>query len=832
MMRPRWWMSLLILATLPIAAGAQGQPRLRDAMVIFKDGYYIKGKIDEQVREYIYDPKSGQSFPILSGDFFIDDHVRKIKFSAGNVQKVVHLKAGDVKAPMRIERIQVIPKLKDDILSSWHYVGFSKWTGAGERTVSLKTPPSSKFPQGGNIEVKQKFALFTPHHLFAYSSNYNWELRYFASEFSPEEMREMLLKVFEEKKDLKTLPKGQKFLEIARFLNEAGWFKETEVELANIVQNFPDQKKLAEELLDKLREKRANLFVESIQQASKIGQHQVALDRLDYYSRLEYAKLVTPSNRTEMKDLVADYAKGKANVEVARKHLNDLPTFIAKKDQPRWNKAIEFILDELNYDTVGRLDKFLLFALQHETQRAAKGAAPTQTPEEVLAIAISSWLQGDQAAESDTTAALKLADARAFLLEYLKTESDFKRGNLLSAYKSENKLPMDVMARLVRMIPPPVPHPAKEINTEIQTIKTAAPNNNGGSYFVQLPPDYHHQRAYPVVMVLHSSREPKAEVTLKRFSEEAAKRGFILAAPNWTGGKTPQRGRQREQDVVLDTLRDLRRRFQVDSDRVFLFGWEDGANLAFDVGLGHPDLFAGVVPMNGSVTTFQRKYYWPNAQYLPFYVIDGERNSGSAKQMHDLFKEWTRAPFASMYVEYIGRASEWFSAEVPQTMSWMSGKKRHTPTKEMGRVNNGSTLGEEFHSSRPNENRFYWLSSEAIDDRCLADINVPLTRVPGTYRPAMFQASLAVGNKSKKEGKEDIWNQINIRVSGMRQVSFWIAPEMMNLALPLQIHVNGDKVGQRRQIQPSLETMLEELYQSGDRQRLFVAKVDVKIGKN
>ena len=88
---------------------------------------------------------------------------------------------------------------------------------------------------------------------------------------------------------------------------------------------------------------------------------------------------------------------------------------------------------------------------------------------------------------------------------------------------------------------------------------------------------------------------------------------------------------------------------------------------------------------------------------------------------------------------------------------------------------------------------------------------------------------MSVGNKSKKDGKDDIWNQVNVRVNGMKQVTFWITPDMMNLAVPLQIYVNGQQVGPRRQISPSLETLLEELYQSGDRQRLFMAKIDIKM---
>jgi dienelactone hydrolase len=383
------------------------------------------------------------------------------------------------------------------------------------------------------------------------------------------------------------------------------------------------------------------------------------------------------------------------------------------------------------------------------------------------------------------------------------------------------------------MMPPPSACPPKEITTDIQTNKITAPGTNGGSYLVQLPPNYHHLRAHPVVLVLHSGRED-AETTIKRFSHEAAKHGFIVAAPNWPGRaglRVNFLGTKKERDSVLDTLRDLRRRYQVDSDRVFMFGWEDGANLAFDVGLSNPDQFAGVVPMNGTLTAFGKRYYSTNAQYLPFYVIEGEKNGANPKIMQDLFKkEWTHEPYTGIYVEYNGRASEWFSAEVPLVMNWMSKKKRSMPMREMGRASTGTGLGEEFRSSRPSETRFYWLSADGIAQQCLGEHSLPLNRYPANYRPATFQGSIFVGNKSKKDGKGEIWNHVSINATGLKnkKVTFWITPEMnLNMDLPFQFYLNGQQAGPRRQIAPSLDTLMEELYLSGDRHRLYIAKVDI-----
>src|SRR5207253_9758494 len=107
---------------------------------------------------------------------------------------------------------------------------------------------------------------------------------------------------------------------------------------------------------------------------------------------------------------------------------------------------------------------------------------------------------------------------------------------------------------------------------------------------------------------------------------QAALHGYILVAPAW-GGEFGQRYgySPEEHAAVLDALWDLRRRFQVNSDRVFLLGAGDGADMAFDVGLAHPDLFAGVLPVSGSPHLFAQRYaqLGGNGQHLPFYVVSG-----------------------------------------------------------------------------------------------------------------------------------------------------------------------------------------------------------------
>ncbi len=60
--------------------------------------------------------------------------------------------------------------------------------------------------------------------------------------------------------------------------------------------------------------------------------------------------------------------------------------------------------------------------------------------------------------------------------------------------------------------------------------------------------------------------------------------------------------------AVVNVLKDLRRRFNVDSDRMFLLGAGEGGAMALDVGLSHPDLFAGVIPVSAVPNFFSLRY--------------------------------------------------------------------------------------------------------------------------------------------------------------------------------------------------------------------------------
>ena len=142
-----------------------------------------------------------------------------------------------------------------------------------------------------------------------------------------------------------------------------------------------------------------------------------------------------------------------------------------------------------------------------------------------------------------------------------------------------------------------------------------------------LPPEYNPNHKYPTLVVLHDGGgSPQASIDwwagTTRKPRPARRRGYIVVAPQLPAvarstaaataaatdpaASTPidlQIGPKLHQ-LVHQTLVDARRRFRIDSDRIYLAGHGQGADAAFEIGMSHPDWFAAVVPIaRGRVVT-------------------------------------------------------------------------------------------------------------------------------------------------------------------------------------------------------------------------------------
>jgi hypothetical protein len=169
---------------------------------------------------------------------------------------------------------------------------------------------------------------------------------------------------------------------------------------------------------------------------------------------------------------------------------------------------------------------------------------------------------------------------------------------------------------------------------------------------------------------------------------------------------------------------------------------------------------------------------------------------------------------------YKGRVQEFFPAELPTIFDWMSRKHRATGFPELGRNPGGfGDTGEEFHTMRSGDNHFYWLSVNAIKS--------------GFINTEMGQGK--VGTSAWVQANIRDTNHIVVNTRGVKQLTVWLGrcfdpergvQEMIDFTKPVTVQINRKNCLTNKLVRPSMATMLEDFYERGDRQRLFMAKLD------
>jgi predicted esterase len=808
-----------------LAVGLLTPPPAAADIIYFKDGFAVRGKTREEVTLYI-DPHSKIAVPLPKNFFYVEDGARHFYFNPNQVQE-----------PQKQE-IVYDPFLKWDRPAlpngpSGPVVAEILDPGTWDEKWNRKIRFVSK--RDVKVSMPQHMAILNPYYARVDAiENVRWHSFYLTKELGPDVVKGLVSTHPDivETREMRDEEKAARRFKYVAFMVAVGWYNLAEEELKRIekeLKDVPDLKEKVEKERANLRDIQALERGERLKQMHTNGRHEFLKKKIAEILDTPAEKLkdrpelaVPEKVQLELQTIRTKYEAGKEKIDEAKRLLKDLSrrVTVSRDAQAMAIEGAAAILAELHLDNVARLEPFLGQARAFERREKQGGTRDKSDPgpEELMALAVSGWTLGPAAAEAKLTTAVKLWKARQFVLAYQKTDRTEKRRDLLTEFQRDKQnLSVEEIAQLITLLPPPEPDekPTAEI---VEKVTKGDNGHKGSSYLLQLPPEYHPARSYPVLFVLANANEKPKEM-LMRWSEQAAERGFILVAPDWNRRANNVYGYSlEEQSTVLDALADLKRQYQIDTDRVFLFGYSQGANLACDVALSHPDLFAGVAPMCPSPDLFALRY-WPNAQYLPFYMVVGDHMGDVTKKIRELFDRWLGHNYPVVYVRYRGRGHEWFEGELPNITEWMSFKKRAGPLTQLGRYGSGGEgTGDEFRTLRETDNRFYWMSTDSIlPGYCLAE--------GARWKNDIMSATLTAGiNRTN--------NSIQVHAKGVKQLSLWISrnsqgESMLDLDKPVTVYLGGQTKLSNKKVQPNLSVLLEDFYQRGDRQRLYVGRIDL-----
>ncbi len=753
-------------------------------VLTMKSGMQVEGRIAEMgsLNENPLNPGAeGGGKPIV----LVDDGLRRTFVRDLDIAAVAESPATSD------ERIQIKQPVAEGGLRIGNVgpiLGVTPWDKWGRRIFSMQGPR-------GQLDVIQGITEITPTYTRVEGlrgTGLIWDMRIATSSLSREVISGVIRESLAEDN-----PDDR--LRIVRLFIQANRFGDALLELDSLMRDFPEVEELKGQA-DRLRQSLAQRMLREIESRRDAGQY----DRVRALLGAFPEKGVAGVTLLTVRDMLAVYEKREQQYTQSLALLAENINLIEDETIKTKLAPIEQeIKDELNIHALDRMADFLRLADD-----------PTLKPDQRVALAVSGWLLGSGEAIENLAVAVSLFEVRNEATKYMNAKRPHERDEILERIRSLEGGSPSYLARLIAQMKPPIPTEAKELETPglYQLTVPGIDQQAEFSYLIQLPPEYSPYRRYPCVITLNGAGStPMQQIDwwAGSYSDQAlvrqgqaARHGYIVIAPIWQ--KPFQRDYEftlREHAAVLYTLRDACQRTSIDTDRVFLSGHSMGGDAAWDIGLSHPDLWAGVIPIVANASRYVHKYS-DNGRGLPMYFVGGERDGG---WLNDNGMELDRylkgSKFDVTIVQYLGRGHEHFQDEIQRVFDWMelSSHRREFFPREI-----------EALTMRPWDNYFWWLELDQIPVQSIA-LPAEGEDKERKVRPIKTTARILENNR------------ITVSARSGRGV-VWLSPEMVDFDKPITVTVNSRNI--RLDGTADVKIILEDVRTRGDRQHPFWSKVE------
>ena len=580
--------------------------------------------------------------------------------------------------------------------------------------------------------------------------------------------------------------------------------------LVEAIHKFPELENQASQLkqFDQLMADKLFVFAQAAQVA---GQHN--------FSKLILENISDPKLSLETKSKAERRLQTLATEQKEREELlawirDDVAKLPEGDDKIQALSVVTEIGENLSPDTTARFADYR----RRRTDLTLK-------PDQIAALAISGWIYGPSTGESNSSVVMSGVRARRLIREYLSAPS--KNDQIIEQLtRLESGSPRLVAKILEHMAPPVQTLESAGVSKTVMTQNTTEPTKEmtipgrfllevpkigkdigkTTRYMVQLPPEYNPYRRYPCVLTLPSeisTMEQQLEWWVgtfapesKRCLGEAARRGYIVVSPEWPEPKQPTYNfTENEHSAVLTPLRDAMKRFNIDSDRVFISGHFMGGTAAWDIALAHPDLWAGCIVVGGKASKFIIQYHRENSVYVPTYFVAGELDPATFDNGSVWDNYMERKQIDCLISLYQGRGLDHFQEELPKIMDWMSlSKIRNLPAKDFTTA-----------TARAGDRFFWWFETDQLNTDKLIHPLLPF-KAGGKY---------TIKSTLNKEA-----NSISMDTVPARKYTIWLAPDFLDFSRMITVEKK------RIDPKPDLRVMLEDVRGRSDRQHPFWMRVD------
>jgi pimeloyl-ACP methyl ester carboxylesterase len=642
----------------------------------------------------------------------------------------------------------------------------------GVRTVTLRTPKGPK-------AIIQGISELNPEYVWIKSLDHRWQFGIPTTSLDDDVLSKALLAAIDETDPLDRLGACAYIIKAGKLDLAGRW-------LAEIEKEFPAFKQQCKATNVKLRLEYARQVIEELGQRKLAGQHALVQRSLAAFPTSDLSQAVL--NQVEL--LQKEYKVKQTAIDTIHDHIEKLEAAVDPKLAEQLAPCRDELKRHLGFSSLDRLQAYINLSKDK-----------TLKPEERLSIAYSGWLLGSAGAITSIQETLGLWAARDHVATYIHSADKIERQRALDALNRLEGVTPRAVVQLLETSPPLPPTravPGQVVPVQMETEYGSA------NYKVILPPEYSPYKEYPMIVTLRQANL-SAEAALQWWELQAQRRGYIVIAPDYLApGEVGYTSNPRSHAVVLASIRDAFSRFNVDTDRVFLTGHGAGGDATFDIGMSHPDVFAGAIPICGLVGPECAKLT-TNGARLPWYVVSGQRhrnslahNSFVLHQIAVMKKNWE-----VIVCEYKDRGFESYYDEIQNLFTWMQSHERDAIPKAF-----------EVSTVRPENGQFYWL--EASDfPKLIANQN--FDRDGGNKKPIK---SLDIKLKVTRK------NSITIeKRGGADKITIRLFDAVVDFAKFIRVTGAGVPRGTRINPKPSVEDVLDDFRIYRDRKRVALQRV-------
>ena len=640
----------------------------------------------------------------------------------------------------------------------------------------------------------------------------NWTMRIATNSVPPTTLRNLLDRQILDRKN------PADYFSIVDFFRESEQYNKALQELAFILQKFPELQEQIGEQRTALLQIRARQWKRQVQERIAAGQPELASKMLRAFDKGGVANEIL----VEMADVQQQLKNRDLRVQAIKKPLFELINRLLEgqfEDQleeqqiPMLRRFQEELESELAAENVDRLVAYQQVANDNGTSALQK-----------ISRAISGWFLGSNQATENFAISQSFYIVRDLVREYLTTEQASRRREIVAELaKYEGGEPRYLAAMIAQLVPPAAPelddYDFKDPLTYSFPVASpkAVEQPYEFKYHVQLPPEYSPYRKYPCILTLPGDKDIDRQLlrwcgpydpNLKIRMGQAMRNGYIVVCVDWKlPGQFEYRYSAVEHETVMRSFRRALRQFSIDTDRVFLAGHGFGADAAYDIGVSHPEHWAGVIGISGQLDKYPVLYKDHKHVRLPIYCVVGEKDVAAKEASAEAWNRWlpSKSFFECTVVEYIGRTKEPFLEEIVEVFKWTRGYRRSLPAAQGFAVQECKVL-------RPWDNYFWFFEMHEIPD--------DKVEWPALYGKPFPRSAVKISAKLNN-------NQFFFKPERLRGgATVWLSPEFVDFGKRIQIG-NSDF---RDFVQPSRQVLLEDVRGRSDRQHPYWANVRLTGG--